>query len=121
MSLLLSAVLLGVPTHAAAESGWASEYGPGNGVAMHFCTWTVRHAQGCGTVTITSVQTGKSVTVPVVDFCYCLVPGTSHPYRIVDLQFDVVAALGLNVADGLFPVSVKRGGTTLIPNTAFNP
>jgi len=41
--------------------GIASHYGPGNGVAMNFCTWTLRHTRGCGQVIITSHATGRSV------------------------------------------------------------
>lgn len=87
--------------------GIASEYGAGGGVATNWCTWTVRMTTGCGTVTITAKQTGRTVSVPVVDFCDCFT-GTPDQ-RIVDLQSGVVAALGLNAAAGLWPVSVARG------------
>lgn len=86
--------------------GIASHYGPGNGVAMNFCTWVLRHEQGCGYATITSLDTGLSVRVPIVDFCDCYT-GTDNQ-RIVDLQYGVLEALGLNYSGGLFEVSVSR-------------
>lgn len=105
--------------------GIASEYGPGDGVATNWCTWKVRMTIGCGTVTITAKQTGRSVTVPVVDFGD-LYTGTPKQ-RIVDLQFGVVAALGLDQSAGLWPVSVARGpdplavpaGQVRVPDTAM--
>jgi hypothetical protein len=94
--------------------GIASHYGPGQGVAMNFCTWTLRHAEGCGSVQVTSLQTGRSLLVPVVDFCDCYT-GTSNE-RIVDLQWGVVQALGLELSQGLYPVLVQR--STQLPDTA---
>jgi hypothetical protein len=95
--------------------GIASHYGPGDGVAMNFCTWALRHISGCGSVTITSLDTGLSVTAPVIDFCDCYT-GTSRE-RIVDLQYGVLMALGLEneqtifegVTRGLYEVEVSRG------------
>lgn len=115
--------------------GTASHYGFGSGVAMNFCTWTLRHSTGCGMVSIQSHQTGLVVTVPVVDFCDCWL-GDNDPNndRIVDLQYNVVAALGLDLAQGLYPVTVWReqvapvvtpqtgsGGSSSVPNTALPP
>jgi hypothetical protein len=101
------------------QTGWASEYGPGNGVAMPFCTWTVRHQVGCGSVRIQSTTTGAAVTAPVIDYCYCLVPGSEHPSRLVDLQYGVVRALGLDPADGMFEVRVERvSQSPILPDTA---
>ena len=101
-------------------SGIASMYGPGDGVAMNFCTWDVRHTVGCGSVTISA--NGVSVTVPVVDYCDCYT-GTPDE-RIVDLQYGVVAALGLDRARGLWPVTVERAGAVVeaprLPNTAVD-
>ena len=95
--------------------GIASHYGPGHGVAMNFCTWAVRHSSGCGEVTIRSHHTGLTVTVPVVDFCDCYT-GTPRE-RIVDLQYGVVEALGLDTMNGLYPVTVWRTGAAAQPAT----
>ncbi len=84
--------------------GIASRYGPGTGVAMNFCTWELRHSAGCGWVTITSLETGITVTVQVIDFGD-LYTGTPDE-RIVDMQFGVVSALGLDFEQGLWRVSV---------------
>ena len=115
--------------------GIASHYGPGTGVAMNWCTWEVHagHTRPCGWVTIQSHQTGITVTVPVVDFCDCWL-GDNDPGndRIVDLQYGVVDALGLNWEAGLYEVTVWReqvgpvatpqpgsgGSSTALPDTA---
>jgi hypothetical protein len=124
-AILVVALLLGLALSQVvrAGDGWvqgtASEYGPGTGVAMPFCTWTLRHAEGCGWVRIQSLQTGVTVVVRVVDFCSCYV-GTDNE-RIVDLQYGVVAAMGLERAQGLYPVQLQRLGSDpngLLPNTA---
>lgn len=91
--------------------GTASHYAPGWGVAMNFCTWSLRTKVGCGSVLVTSVETGLEVVVPVVDFCDCYT-GTADQ-RIVDLKYDVVAALGLDLSAGLYPVRVESRG--LVP------
>ena len=103
-------------------TGLASHYGPGSGAAMNYCTWELRHGQGCGSVTITSLETERTVTVPVIDFCDCYT-GTARE-RLVDLQYDVVEALGLPLEQGIYPVRVRLGasqhtgaGATL-PDTA---
>jgi hypothetical protein len=104
-------------------TGVASHYGPGTGVAMNFCTWELRHSTGCGSVAIQSLATGITVTVPVVDFCDCWT--TTKYERIVDLQYSVVSALGLNLSDGLYKVNVQPAtgpvapvAPVLLPNTA---
>jgi len=114
--------VLGASVPVRAGDGWvqgtASEYGPGTGVAMPFCTWTLRHEDGCGWVRIQSLQTGVTVVVRVVDWCQCYV-GTADE-RIVDLQYGVVAAMGLERAQGLYPVQVQRlSATAGLPNTSF--
>ena len=93
---------------------------------MNFCTWERRHSTGCGSVKVTSVDTGLVAVVPVVDFGD-LYTGTADE-RIVDLQYDVVAALGLNLADGLYAVTVEpvREGLVepvppMLPDTAVRP
>jgi hypothetical protein len=73
---------------------------------MNFCTWTLRHEKGCGSVTVTALSTGISLRVPVVDFCDCYT-GTSDE-RIIDLQGGLLPLLGLNPAQGLWKVSVER-------------
>lgn len=110
-------------------SGTASHYGPGSGVAMNFCTWGLRHREGCGWVRITSHDTGLTVTAPVIDFCDCWV--NSPDERIVDLQYGVVTALGLDLSRGLYPVTVEpaqlsgstessRGSTPTLPDTSMS-
>jgi len=113
-------MLVASPLRAAdGVSGIASNYGPGNGVAMNFCTWTVRHIQGCGWVQIQSADTGIVVEAPVVDYCLCVVPNSAHPNRIIDLQYGVVAALGLSVSQGLYQVTVWRiEGDETVPDAA---
>lgn len=101
------------------QTGTASWYGPGTGVAMPFCTWTLRTTQGCGSVAIQSLDTGITVIAPVIDYCQCYV-GTPQE-RIVDLQWGVVDALGLDRSRGLYPVSVwpVDGTAPTIPDTAM--
>lgn len=99
--------------------GTASHYGPGEGVAMNFCTWTRRHTAGCGSVRITSLATKRSTTAPVVDFCDCYVRTARE--RIVDLQWGVLAALGLDQAAGLYRVRVVPADSSTLPDTAMLP
>lgn len=88
--------------------GIASHYGPGNGVAMNFCTWVLRHEVGCGWVNITALDSNRSARVPVVDFCDCYT-GTNRQ-RIVDLEYGVLDLLGLDPAQGLYKVRVEQQG-----------
>jgi len=112
---ILLLVALVVPVQAgSAQTGIASWYGPGNGVAMPFCTWTYRHTYGCGSVVITSLDTGLSTVASVIDYCFCYV-GTPQE-RIVDLQWEVVAALGLDLSRGLYQVTVEP---VTIPDTSM--
>lgn len=115
------------PVHAGdGVDGIASHYGPGSGVATRWCTWTLRHTAGCGWVSVQSHDSGLVVTAPVVDWCQCY-RGTPDE-RLVDLQYDVLAALGLpepfSAEDrGLYHVTVTRLGLDVarplvLPDTA---
>jgi hypothetical protein len=96
----------GIAGCARSGAGIGSTYGSaGFGVAMNFCSWTRRHARGCGSVTIYAPATGVSVRAPVVDFCDCYT-GTADE-RIVDMLPAVVDALGLDRSGGLWRVVVS--------------
>jgi hypothetical protein len=86
--------------------GIASHYGPGDGVAMNFCTWERRDSEGCGFARITSLDSGRTAVVPVVDFCDCYT-GTADQ-RVVDMQYGVLGMLGLDRSQGLYNVRVDR-------------
>lgn len=116
------------PTGIAGCEAWgegiASHYGPGDGVAMNFCTWTVRHSTGCGAVEITNLETGTVVIASVIDYCDCFL-GTADQ-RLVDLQHGVVHRLGFDLSRGLYPVRVEPVreavgpiATPMLPNTAM--
>jgi len=116
--MLALSVALTAPVKAAEpEHGIASHYGPGTGVATQWCSWVRRHTVGCGWLRIQSGQTGLTVVAPVIDWCQCY-RGTRDE-RIVDLQWDVVEALGLELAQGLYPVTVVRTDAAGIPDTAM--
>lgn len=93
-------------------TGIASWY-HGNGVARNDCVypWTK-----CQPISITSLDTGITITVTPKMYCDCYT-GTSKQ-RLVDLTPATLKALGLNPSQGLFRVTVQPAGTSL-PDTAM--
>ena len=84
----------------------------GPGVARNDCLypWT-----RCTPITITSLQTGRSITVVPRMYCDCWI-GTPDQ-RIVDLDPAAVAALGLDPSAGLYPVDVQPA--VVVPDTSI--
>lgn len=105
------------PLAVSTQTGIASWYGPGTGVATQWCTWVLRHTQGCGLLAIQSHDTGITVIAPVIDWCQCY-RGTPQE-RIVDLQWGVVDALGLDRSLGLYAVTTWQVAAADIPDTAM--
>jgi len=91
--------------------GTASRWS-GPGVARNDCVWPWLD---CQPITITSLQTGKSISISPTMFCDCYT-GTADE-RIVDLDPIALQLLGLDPAQGLYPVTVQPAG--LLPNTAM--
>lgn len=100
--------------------GLASHW-QGPGVARNDCLWPWTH---CTPIRITSLQTGRSLTVTPTMYCDCYT-GTSDQ-RLVDLDPSTLRALGLDPAAGLYPVRVTplgfngitAGGGTTTTSTA---
>jgi hypothetical protein len=91
---------------------------PGPGAARNDCVypWT-----SCTTIAITSLDTGLRIVVTPTMFCDCYQrPGPNgEQRRIVDLDQRMVYALGLDPADGLWPVLVEPAAG--LPDTAVRP
>lgn len=115
MRILLAVVLLLLltPAPALAADGWASTW-QGPGAATNDCRWPWTD---CATRSITSKDTGLSITVTPTMYCECYVPGVQRPYRIIDLDPSQVRALGLDPSRGLWRVSVTY--TDALPDTAM--
>jgi hypothetical protein len=108
---VVTAVRAGTP-----ETGWVSTWA-GPGAASHDCVWPW---DACQTRAVQSLQTGVVIIVTPTMYCRCWVAGVEHPHRLIDLSPAMVAALGLDPADGLWrvrvwPVDVDTG----LPDTAL--
>ena len=93
--------------------GIASMWG-GPGVARNDCVYPW---DACTPIRITVIATGAWIEVRPTMFCDCYT-GTANQ-RIVDLSPDVVAALNLDPAAGLWRVRVEPAGGVTLPNTAM--
>lgn len=94
--------------------GYASWW-QGPGVARNDCLYPWRN---CTPIRITSLATGLTISLRPTMFCDCYT-GTARE-RLVDLPPSALRALGLDPADGLFPVLVEplqSQGT--VPDTAM--
>jgi hypothetical protein len=94
-------------------SGWA-----GPGAARNDCTWPW---DACTTVEVVALGTGLRIVVRPTMYCDCYTG--KHPgERIIDLDPAMLAALGLNPDEGLWPVRVRPvSPSTGLPDTAMRP
>lgn len=95
--------------------GTASRWG-GPGVAVNSCVYPWRT---CQPIRITARTTGMSIVVQPTMFCDCYT-GTADQ-RLVDLDPASLSALGLNFADGLYPVHVEPYSEPTLPDTRMAP
>ncbi len=99
-----------------ATDGIASTY-PGEFAAANWCVWPWTD---CGYASVQSHVTGLTITVPVAMYCDCYTNTSDE--RLIDLTPEQVAALGLDVRDGLFAVTVtpfrEGASSATLPDTA---
>lgn len=91
-------------------SGLASRW-QGPGVAVNSCLWPWT---ACDPITITALDTGRSITVRPTMFCDCW--HRTARMKLVDLPPAIVTRLGLAWADGVYRVRVEPAA--LLPDTA---
>lgn len=72
-----------------------------------------------------TVCADRCATFPIIDWCYCHVPNSNHPYRIVDLNYqawDIISDKPL--AEGIIPVTIelnrKPKSNPTLPDTALS-
>lgn len=82
-------------------AGIASHW-QGPGAAVNSCTYPWND---CPTLRVKSLQTGLEIIVTPTMFCDCYT-GTADE-RLIDLDPLMVAALGLDLEQGLYPVRVS--------------
>ena len=94
-------------------AGKASTWGGATAAAQ----WCVYPWTDCGSVRVTSHETGVSIVAQVGMFCDCW---WTSDRRLVDLTRNQVLALGLDPADGLFTVTVEpiRAAPAAMSDTA---
>jgi hypothetical protein len=96
--------------------------GPTDGIASTWggdvaaAQWCVYPWTDCGSATVTSHETGITITVSIGMFCDCY---WETDRRLIDLTIEQVLSLGLDPAAGLFDVTVTP--LAPLPDTAVTP